>query len=132
MARLAFPAFLFLYGAVTYGKCVTVWYSATGKVEDEEGRSVADQTVVVQWDEDSGSRQIKTKTGPEGVYSVRIPFNPYSGADFTGADQCSATLHLVRVGILVGSGLEGKSIEIGGQQIHADLVMHTRTEKSKR
>ena len=73
--------------------------------------------VEASWDEkQSGGASTRTKSAPDGRFTLTIVFDPYSGRSIGGDDRCDSKLGEVRVSARAAGGLEAKPrpVKMGG------------------
>ena len=78
---------------------------------------VAGAVIEASWDEkQSGGASTRTKSAPDGRFTLTIVYDPYSGRSIGGDDRCDSKLAEVRVSARAAGGLEAKpkSVKMGG------------------
>ena len=92
-------------------------YMVTGIVTTGSA-PVAGAVIEASWDEkQSGGASTRTKSTPDGRFTLTIVFDPYSGRSIGGDDRCDSKLAEVRVSARAAGGLEAKprAVKMGGQ-----------------
>jgi hypothetical protein len=79
---------------------------------------VANAVIEANWDEkQSGGASTRTKSQPDGRFTLTIVFDPYSGRSIGGDDRCDSKLTQVRVSARAAGGLDANErvVKMGGQ-----------------
>jgi hypothetical protein len=77
-------------------QCPLSEFSITGRVVDVSGQPVPKARISAQWlERAAGEVSNQRETDSEGNFSIRIPFDTFSGRTFLGEARCEATLDRV-------------------------------------
>ncbi len=81
-------------------QCPLSEFAIAGRVVDSAGRPIPGSRVVATWTERAaGQVTNQRETDADGAFSIRIPFDTFSGRTFLGEARCEATLDRVTLTI---------------------------------
>lgn len=88
-AALAFA----LVTTPSIAQCPLAEFTISGRVVDAAGRPVPNSRIAAVWTERAaGEVSNQRDTDGEGSFSIRVPFDTFSGRTFLGEARCEATL----------------------------------------
>ena len=123
VVRSLFLSFLLLTSSTAWCKCITIYYTISGRVLTTAGKPLSDVGLVVEWSQLDRTERVATVSARDGTYKVEVPFYAYSGASSTTReDLCHAVLSEVRVSALRGDGTKQKTVRISGKKTSVDWV----------
>jgi hypothetical protein len=74
-------------------QCPLSEFTIAGRVVDGGGRPIPASRIVATWTERAaGQVTNQRETDADGAFSIRIPFDTFSGRTFLGEARCEATL----------------------------------------
>lgn len=77
-------------------QCPLAEYTVEGRVLDQAGRPIPGSRVEAEWTERAaGVVSNQREADADGAFSIRIPFDTFSGRTFLGEARCEATLDRV-------------------------------------
>lgn len=77
----------------SFAQCPLAEITISGRVVDAAGRPVPNSRIAAVWTERAaGEVSNQRDTNDEGDFSMRIPFDTFSGRTFLGEARCEATL----------------------------------------
>jgi hypothetical protein len=93
---VTFGLALALAALSAHAQCPLSEFTIAGRVVDGEGRPIPDARVVATWNERAaGQVSNQRDTDAEGAFSIRVPFDTFSGRTFLGEARCEAVLERV-------------------------------------
>lgn len=121
-------ASLALLASPTMAQCPLSEFSITGRVVDVSGQPVPKARISAQWlERAAGEVSNQRETDNDGSFSIRIPFDTFSGRTFLGEARCEATLD--RVTLTVSSpGYRPRVEEINPATLTAGISLVLETE----
>ena len=128
IARKILVTSLVVLALPAMAQCPLSEFSITGRVVDVSGQPVPKAQISAQWlERAAGEVSNQRETDNDGSFSIRIPFDTFSGRTFLGEARCEATLD--RVTLTVSSpGYRTRVEEINPATLNAGISLILETE----
>lgn len=119
LALLAMPAM---------AQCPLSEFSITGRVVDVSGQPIPKARISAQWlERAAGEVSNQRETDGDGNFSIRIPFDTFSGRTFLGEARCEAALDRVTLTV-TSPGYRPRVEEVNPSALTAGLSLILETE----